>query len=64
MMGRARLLRGEVTKDDIADIISRQTGLPVGKLFASKHDKLLHLQTKMSTSLQMKDHASQDACAG
>jgi len=57
MMGRARLLHGEVTKNDIADIISRWTAILVGKLFTSEHDKLLHLQTKMSSNLKMKDHA-------
>ena len=43
----ARLLREEVTEDDIADIISRWTGIPVSKLVASEREKLLHLDAEL-----------------
>ena len=43
----ARLLREEVTEDDIADIISRWTGIPVSKLVASEREKLLHLDEEL-----------------
>lgn len=37
------MLREEVTEVDIADIVSKWTGIPVSKLVASERDKLLHL---------------------
>jgi hypothetical protein len=37
------MLREEVTEQDIADIVSKWTGIPVTKLVASEREKLLHL---------------------
>ena len=39
-----RLLKQEVTEDDIAAVVSRWTGIPVTKLVGSESDKLLHLE--------------------
>lgn len=36
-----------MTEDDIADIISRWTGIPVSKLVASEREKLLHLDEQL-----------------
>lgn len=36
-----------MTEDDIADIISRWTGIPVSKLVASEREKLLHLDEEL-----------------
>ena len=39
-----RLLREEVTEEDIASIVSRWTGIPVNKLIKQESDKLIHLE--------------------
>jgi len=41
------LVREEVTEADIAEIISKWTGIPIGKLVASEMDKLLHLEDEL-----------------
>ena len=43
-----RLLREEVTDDDIAAVVSRWTGIPVSKLLATEGQKLLHLEDELS----------------
>ena len=53
----ARLLREEVTEDDIADIISRWTGIPVSKLVASEREKLLHLDAELHRRVIGQDEA-------
>jgi ATP-dependent Clp protease ATP-binding subunit ClpB len=53
----ARLLREEVTEDDIADIISRWTGIPVSKLVASEREKLLHLDEELHRRVIGQDEA-------
>ena len=53
----ARLLREEVTEDDIADIISRWTGIPVSKLVASEREKLLHLGDELHRRVIGQDEA-------
>ncbi len=40
---KAQLLKEEVTEDEIAEIISKWTGIPVSKLIESEREKLLHL---------------------
>ena len=41
------MLRNQVTEDDIADVISKWTGIPITKLVASEMDKLLNLETEL-----------------
>ncbi|MFW6358113.1 MAG: ATP-dependent chaperone ClpB [Chroococcales cyanobacterium] len=41
------LLREEVTESDIAEIISKWTGIPISKLVASEREKLLHLEDEL-----------------
>ncbi|NCJ05664.1 ATP-dependent chaperone ClpB [Synechococcales cyanobacterium C] len=41
------LLREEVTEEDIAEIISKWTGIPVSKLVESEMEKLLHLENEL-----------------
>jgi hypothetical protein len=43
----ARMLHEVVTEADIADIISKWTGIPVSKLLASEREKLLHLSEEL-----------------
>lgn len=41
------MIKEEVTSDDIADIVSRWTGIPVAKMVQSERDKLLHLEDEL-----------------
>jgi ATP-dependent Clp protease ATP-binding subunit ClpB len=41
------LLREEVTEDDIAEVVSRWTGIPVSKLLAAEADRLTHLEEEL-----------------
>ena len=45
--GDSALIREEVGAEDIADIVSRWTGIPVGKMLQSERDKLLHLEEEL-----------------
>jgi ATP-dependent Clp protease ATP-binding subunit ClpB len=46
--GESRLLREEVSEEDIADIVSSWTGIPVSKMLASEKTKLLNLEEILS----------------
>ncbi|MBC7615428.1 MAG: ATP-dependent chaperone ClpB [Pedobacter sp.] len=43
----SRMLKEEVTADDIAGVVARWTGIPVTKLIASEREKLLHLEDEL-----------------
>jgi ATP-dependent Clp protease ATP-binding subunit ClpB len=45
--GTSRLVREEVTADDIAEVVSRWTGIPVSRMLQSERDKLLHLEEEL-----------------
>ena len=45
--GGNRLVREEVTEDDIAEVVSRWTGIPVTRMMQSEKEKLLHLETEL-----------------
>ncbi|WP_008314628.1 ATP-dependent chaperone ClpB [Leptolyngbya sp. PCC 6406] len=51
------LLREEVTETDIAEIISKWTGIPVSKLVASEMEKLLHLEDELHQRVIGQDEA-------
>ena len=40
-------MREEVTADDIAEVVSRWTGIPVTKMLQSEREKLLHLEEEL-----------------
>lgn len=42
-----RLIKEEVDADDIADVVSRWTGIPVAKMMKSEREKLLHLEEEL-----------------
>ena len=42
-----RLVREEVTADDIAEVVSRWTGIPVTRMMQSEREKLLHLEEEL-----------------
>ena len=41
------LIKEEVTADDIAEVVSKWTGIPVGKMLQSEREKLLHLEKEL-----------------
>ena len=41
------LIREEVTSDDIAEVVSRWTGIPVSRMLQRERDKLLHLEAEL-----------------
>ena len=45
--GAEAMVREEVTADDIADVVSRWTGIPVSKMMKSEREKLLHLEDEL-----------------
>ncbi|MEX8548749.1 MAG: ATP-dependent chaperone ClpB [Mucilaginibacter sp.] len=45
--GEGRMLKEEVTADDIAGVVSRWTGIPVTKMIQSEREKLLHLEDEL-----------------
>ncbi len=54
-----RLLREEVTEDDIARIVSNWTGVPVAKMMGSEMEKYLNLETTLSHEVIGQDEAIQ-----
>lgn len=49
MQGAAAMIKEEVDSDDIADVVSRWTGIPVSKMMQSEKMKLLHLEAELHT---------------
>ena len=45
--GSEALVKEEVTADDIADVVSRWTGIPVSRMLQSEREKLLHLEEEL-----------------
>jgi ATP-dependent Clp protease ATP-binding subunit ClpB len=45
--GESRMLKEEVTADDIAGVVSRWTGIPVSKMIQSEREKLLQLEEEL-----------------
>ena len=45
--GSESLVREEVTSDDIAEVVSRWTGIPVTRMMQSEREKLLHLEDEL-----------------
>ena len=51
------LVREEVTADDIAEVVSRWTGIPVTKMLQSEREKLLHLEDELHKRVIGQDEA-------
>lgn len=49
MQGVAAMIKEEVDSEDIADVVSRWTGIPVSKMMQSEKEKLLHLESELHT---------------
>ncbi|MDK2933820.1 MAG: ATP-dependent Clp protease ATP-binding subunit ClpB [Clostridiales bacterium] len=54
---KGQLLKEEVTEDEIAEIVSRWTGIPVTKLVANEKDKLLNLEEILHRRVVGQDEA-------
>ena len=52
-----RMVREEVTADDIAEVVSRWTGIPVTKMLQSEREKLLHLEDELHKRVIGQDEA-------
>jgi ATP-dependent Clp protease ATP-binding subunit ClpB len=57
--GRTRLLREEVTEDEIADVVARWTGIPVARLVEGEREKLLRLDEVLHERVVGQDEAVQ-----
>src|SRR4030088_2340014 len=55
--GHPRLLKEEVDEEDIADVVSRWTGVPVSKLLEGETQKLLHLEEELHERVIGQDEA-------
>ncbi len=55
----SRLVREEVTADDIAEVVSRWTGIPVSRMMQSEREKLLHLEEELHKRVIGQDEAIQ-----
>ena len=57
MQGDEALIKEEVDAEDIADVVSRWTGIPVRKMVQSEKDKLLHLEDELHHRVVGQDEA-------
>ncbi len=57
MQGDEALIKEEVDAEDIADVVSRWTGIPVRKMVQSEKDKLLHLEEELHHRVVGQDEA-------
>lgn len=57
MQGGAAMIKEEVDSDDIAEVVSRWTGIPVTKMMQSEKDKLLHLEEELHKRVIGQDEA-------
>ena len=57
MQGGAAMIKEEVDSDDIADVVSRWTGIPVSKMLQSEREKLLHLEEELHKRVIGQDEA-------
>ncbi len=53
----SRMVREEVTADDIAEVVSRWTGIPVTRMLQSEREKLLHLEEELHRRVIGQDEA-------
>jgi len=55
--GSEAMVKEEVTADDIAEVVSRWTGIPVSKMLQSEREKLLHLEEELHKRVIGQDEA-------
>ena len=57
MQGDKAMIKEEVDAEDIADVVSRWTGIPVSKMLQSEKDRLLHLEEELHQRVIGQDEA-------
>ena len=57
--GSEALIKEEVTPDDIADVVSRWTGIPVSRMLQSEREKLVHMESELHKRVIGQDEAIQ-----
>ncbi|MDE6333888.1 MAG: Flp pilus assembly complex ATPase component TadA, partial [Muribaculaceae bacterium] len=57
MQGDKALIKEEVDAEDIADVVSRWTGIPVNKMVQSEKEKLLHLEQELHSRVVGQEEA-------
>ena len=60
--GAEAMVKEEVTADDIADVVSRWTGIPVTRMLQSEREKLLHLEDELHARVIGQDEAIDAVC--
>jgi ATP-dependent Clp protease ATP-binding subunit ClpB len=55
--GKPRLLRTQVGAEEIAEVVSRATGIPVSKMMQGERDKLLHMEDELHKRVVGQDEA-------
>lgn len=59
LQGGSAMIKEEVDSEDIADVVSRWTGIPVNKMIQSEKDKLLHLEDELHARVVGQEEAIQ-----
>ena len=57
-----RLLRSAVTEDEVAEVVSRWTGIPVAKMMEGERERLLHMEENLHRRLVGQDEAVRAVC--
>lgn len=57
--GGAKLLRNKVTDNEIAEVVSAATGIPVNKMLQGEREKMLHMEDKLHERVVGQDEAVQ-----
>ena len=57
MQGGSAMIKEEVDSEDIADVVSKWTGIPVSKMMQSEKEKLLHLEDELHKRVVGQDEA-------
>ncbi|GHU89039.1 chaperone protein ClpB [Bacteroidia bacterium] len=57
MQGENAMIKEEVDADDIAEVVSKWTGIPVGRMMQSESEKLLHLEEELHKRVVGQDEA-------
>ncbi|WP_413577412.1 ATP-dependent chaperone ClpB [Bdellovibrio sp. HCB290] len=53
----SRMLKEEVTPEDVAEVVAKWTGVPVSKMLESETQKLLHMEEQLKKRVVGQDHA-------
>jgi ATP-dependent Clp protease ATP-binding subunit ClpB len=59
MQGGSAMIKEEVDSEDIADVVSRWTGIPVNRMMQSEREKLLHLEDELHRRVVGQEEAIQ-----